>query len=300
MALRRYRLQNVFPFQHQTYSYVDKLQAGELTLAEYLSHHGYRTFALTSSIRFQRNSGFGQGFDRYETFDHLEKNARTAQVNARARALAEQPSDKPYFAFLHYFDAHAPYAAPEPFRTRWHAALPSLPAEETLEVIRDHQHPGMFLAPEIVQYVSDLYDGSLHYLDRGMAELFDLLGDAPNGRPTLWIITSDHGEEFKEHGALLHSHYLHEEMLRVPLVISLPGLSHEGQRIQTLTQSVDLFPTLVDLLGLPMPPNLVGRSHAAELRSGASETVAAPRSAQTEVGDLVAVDQRALVNTLRA
>ena len=273
-----------FPFQHQTYVYGETLAEEEFTLAEYLSRNGYRTFALTTSIRFERSSGFAQGFDHYETFDHLEKNDRSARVNARALELASAQGDRPYFAFLHYFDAHVPYAAPSPFRTLWHPGLASLAPEDTAELMVKHRYPDQTLEPALVEYLSDLYDGSLRYLDRGLAQLFDFLGDAPNGRPTLWIITSDHGEEFKEHGVLLHSNYLHEELLRVPLIVSLPGTLRGGQRIQTPVQSVDLFPTLVELLGLPMPANLAGRSHAAALRGGG------PATAATRVRDLVAVE----------
>ena len=151
-------------------------------------------------------------------------------------------------------------------------------------------HPNKHLAPEVIEYLRALYDGSIRFLDQGLAQLFEFLEVAPNGRPTLWIITSDHGEEFKEHGVLMHSGYLHEEMLRVPLIFSLPGTLGEDQRIDTPIQTVDLFPTLVELLDLPIPENLSGRSFAAAVRGDQPAKAAVAMSAGTKVEDLLTVE----------
>jgi arylsulfatase A-like enzyme len=255
-----------YPFQHGMYTVRQHLKEQEHTLAEHLRDHGYRTFAITSSIRFEPRSGYPQGFDTYETLHHLEKNERSARVTNLALETAEMLGSGPFFAFLHYFDAHAPYAVPEPYRTLWHPGLSAPRPEDTIEFLRRHRWPGVVVAPEVIDYLRSLYDGALRYQDESLRPLFEGLEAIAGSRPTLWIVTADHGEEFKEHGFLSHSFFLHEELVRVPLVMVFPGVIAAGLRIGTPFQTVDLFPTIVELLGLPTSEALSGRSFAARLQ----------------------------------
>jgi arylsulfatase A-like enzyme len=257
-----------YPFQHRTYGVREQLKSEEHTLAEYLRDHGYRTFAITSSVRFEPTSGFPQGFDTYETLYRLEKNERSARVTDLALAKVAEIDSMPFFAFLHYFDAHAPYASPEPYRTLWHPGLAAPRPEDTVKFLRKHRWPGVAVAPEVVDYLRALYDGALRYQDESLGRLFEGLEAMAGDRPTLWIVTADHGEEFKEHGFLSHSFFLHEELVRVPLVAVFPGVIEAGRRIRAPIQTVDLFPTIVEILGLPVSEELSGRSFAARLQGG--------------------------------
>jgi arylsulfatase A-like enzyme len=257
-----------YPFQHRMYTHSQQLKKEEQTVAEYLRDHGYRTFAITSSVRFEPTSGFPQGFDTYETFYRLEKNERSARVTELALEHAAADASGPFFAFLHYFDAHAPYAAPERYRSLWHPGLASPRPEDTVEFLRRHRSPGTLVAPEVIDYLRALYDGGIRYQDESLRRLFEGFEALAGDRPTLWIVTADHGEEFKEHGFLSHSFFLHEELVRVPLVVVFPGVIEPGRRIRAPIQTVDLFPTIVELLGLPASEELSGRSFAARLQGG--------------------------------
>ncbi len=261
-----------YPFRHGMYAHGHYLKEKEHTLAEYLGNHGYRTFAIASSVRFEPTSGYPQGFETYETLYRLKKNERSARVTELALEHAEMDDSKPFFAFLHYFDAHAPYAAPEPYRKLWHPGLPVPRPEDTVEFAMRHRWPRTDVDLKVIDYLRALYDGALRYQDESVGRLFEGLEAIPGGRPTLWIVTADHGEEFKEHGYLTHSHYLHEELVRVPLVMVLPGVIEAGHRIREPIQTVDLFPTIVELLGLPAAEELPGRSFAARLQ-GSDELV---------------------------
>jgi arylsulfatase len=275
-----------YPFQHGMYAQSHSLKEKEHTLAEYLWNHGYRTFAIASSIRFEPMSGYSQGFERYETLYHLEKNERSARVTDLALEHAEMDASRPFFAFLHYFDAHAPYEAPEPYRKLWHPGLPAPQPEDTVEFTVRHRWPETDVDPKVIDYLRALYDGALCYQDESVGRLFEELEAVSGGRPTLWIVTADHGEEFKEHGYLTHSFYLHEELVRVPLVMVLSGVIEAGRRIGTPVQTVDLFPTIAELLGLPVSEELPGRSFAARLKGG--EELA--QSDDTEARDVVILE----------
>jgi len=286
-----------YPFRHGMYAQSHDLKEKEHTLAEYLWNHGYRTFAIASSVRFEPTSGYPQGFETYETLYHLEKNERSARVTDLALERAAADASEPFFAFLHYFDAHAPYAAPEPYRTLWHPGLPAPRPEDTVEFTMKHRQPGTDVDPEVIDYLRALYDGALRYQDESVGRLFEGLERASGGRPTLWIVTADHGEEFKEHGYLTHSFHLHEELVRVPLVMVLPGVIEAGRRIRAPVQTVDLFLTIAELLGLPVSEELPGRSFAARLKGG--EELAQPDDAEArEVVILEAAGKWGVIATL--
>lgn len=255
-----------FPFQHRTYGFPQSLPESERTLAEFLRERGYRTFAIASSVRFIENAGFAQGFDFYQSLHDLEKVDRSAEVTRMAVAQAAQDPDRPFFAFLHYFDAHTPYAPPPRYRTRWHPGRPDPAPEQTTEWLRAHRHPKHRIDADSLAYLVALYDASLRYLDDAVSELLSGIGETSNGRPTLWVITSDHGEEFKDHGGFLHSKSLFQELLHVPLLIVYADAIAPGTRIAQSAQSVDLFPTIAELAVGEIPERLAGVSRAASLR----------------------------------
>jgi arylsulfatase A-like enzyme len=251
-----------YPFEHNMYLHGETLAPGEITLAEILAGHGYRTFGLTSSMRFVPEAGYDQGFDVYENVDDLPKNERADRVTDRALELARLPAAQPYFAFLHYFGAHAPYAAPEPYRSLWHPGLAVPTPETTVSFMAEYRWPEQELDPDVIDYLRALYDAGIRHQDEALGRLFEGLLRQGGSRPTLIVVTSDHGEEFKEHGYLMHSQFLHEELVRVPLVVYWADQVAAGRRIAIPTQSVDLAPTILGLLGLPHWGAFSGRSLA--------------------------------------
>ncbi|MEM1180190.1 MAG: sulfatase [Acidobacteriota bacterium] len=253
---------SLWPHQHGVFAYPESLPEDAVTLTEHLRDHGYRTFCFASSTRFHAGSGFFQGCDVSEAFEEDPKNSRSARVNRRALAEMGRDDGAPFFGFLHYVDAHEPYAPPEPFRFRWHAGLEAPRPEETSEFLQAHRWPAREVSPEVLDYLRGLYDGAISYQDAALAELFAALDATPRGRDVLVVITSDHGEEFKEHGGLSHAVHLHEELVRVPLLVRWFGRIAPGRRLEAAAQTVDIFPMLTDLASVPTPPGIVGRSFA--------------------------------------
>ncbi len=254
------------PYDHEAYGYSRTLASRHVTLAELLRDHGWRTIAATSSMKFDRGSGFSQGFEDYLIFGDGAKNRRSTKASDGVRALLAEEIARPVFAFVHYFDAHAPYAAPAPYTTLWHPGMDVLAPEDTTRFIQRNQStpvPGATRA-----YLAALYDGNIRFLDDNLRSFLDGLTIA-NGRETLLIITSDHGEAFGEHSYLGHSSKVYEEIVQVPLVVRWPGQIPPGRTLDRRVQSIDLLPTIGALLDIPIPEGLPGRSHADALR-GAS------------------------------
>ncbi len=203
-------------------SYV--LPASETTLAEVLSARGFRTGAVVGAFPLSKRFGLAQGFDIYD--DEMPRRAardgqafsvhfderNAAAVTDRAIAVWERLGSAPRFLWVHYFDAHAPYAAPEPWGSE-HSERP--------------------------------YEGEIAYVDAQLGRLLARLGrDAPQA---VIVVAADHGESLGEHGEKTHGVFVYQSTIHVPLLISAPGLWPEGKRVTEPVSLVDVAPTLLAL-----------------------------------------------------
>lgn len=232
------------------------IQPGTPTLPGILAEHGWTTFAVSASevvratpSKVNKVGGYDAGF---QTFDESCAAREAACVRERGVALA-RAAKQPYFAYLHYMDPHHPYRAPPPFRHHFAKPLPDADAR-----LR-RGDPGEILASMYkrseqrdwsrqVAYLSDSYDDEIRYLDHELARLVDDLRALSDGRDTLIVLASDHGEDFLEHGDLMHCRTLWDTSIHVPLVMWLPGVA--GSRVATPVQNLDIVPTLLDQLGI--------------------------------------------------
>lgn len=240
--------------QHGYYSVRFELSDAQTTLAEVMKDAGFRTFSVASSIRFVPETGFPQGFDHYTRIEGAKVD-RGPQVTRQALEWANEDSATPFFAFVHYFDAHAPYAAPEGFRTLWHPGLDSPQPGKTAAFIKEYREDPDAVSPEQLDYLRALYDAEIRYLD---THIEALVAGLPEDRPTLVVITSDHGEGFHEHGYLGHSDYVYEELVRVPLLFWGAGVPAGSSEMPA--QTVDLMPTILEHVGIEVPEGLAGQS----------------------------------------
>ncbi|HZN53925.1 MAG TPA: sulfatase, partial [Candidatus Polarisedimenticolaceae bacterium] len=214
------------------------LPEGETTLAERLRERGWKTGAVVAAYPLQSRYGLAQGFDIYDeelprTFSRgqplpVHFNERDARaVTDRALEVWKRLAGGRRFLWVHYFDAHAPYAAPDPFGAA-HREAP--------------------------------YEGEIAFVD---AELGRLLAAIAHDAPDAWIVvTADHGEGLGEHGEKTHGVFLYESTLRVPLVIRAPGRWPEGRRVTAPVTLADVVPTLLSLAGMPAATGLDGENLA--------------------------------------
>ncbi|MDP6528737.1 MAG: sulfatase [Gemmatimonadota bacterium] len=188
-------------------------------------------------------------------------------------------SGAPSFAYLHYMEPHAPYRVPE-------GEAPDFAGDGPAPVAEHPSTVGLFLPFSRAQSVPDetregmilAYDAEIAYLDRVLGGLFDTLRTHPaSGRGTLLAVTSDHGEEFHEHGGWGHGQSLYEELLAVPLVLAGPGVP-EGVVVDQAAGLLDVGPTLLDLAGLETPAGMSGRSLRSVLEAASSGNVPEPSS----------------------
>lgn len=239
------------------------------TWAESASRAGVTTFGISTNPLVSRGSDLAQGF---ETFIELPwspdaKNwAPATTVNGEFLAWAAANHAHRFVAYLHYMEPHDPYTPPADLRppvppgTR-PAVAAGWVSDLAKKIARGQAPP---LPPEEIAYLKKLYDGDVALWDRALADLLDGLDALGLRDDTIILITSDHGEEFQEHGRLTHATQLYEESLRVPFVLVGPGIP--AGRVAEVVQGIDVYPTLARLLGLPAPPALPGRDLLAEPR----------------------------------
>jgi len=260
------------------------------TLAEVLAEHGYATAGFTGNHLYTTDmSGLHRGFARFEDFPigfgmFVSSSWPSRWLGRWIGRLTGLPfglqlkeaegvttqfldwlrhrKDRPFFAFLNYFDAHVPYWPPEPFRTRFG------PPGRPLAWPREN-------TPEALQPWVNAYDGSIAYVDRELGVIFDTLASRRLLDRTLVIVTSDHGEMFGEHGQRDHRGSLYVPELHVPLVISLPGKVPVDTRITEAVTLRDLPATVLELAGLDDRTAMPGHSLA---RHWTAATEAGPQS----------------------
>ncbi|HOI44811.1 MAG TPA: sulfatase-like hydrolase/transferase [Candidatus Aminicenantes bacterium] len=202
------------------------------TLAEILQKRGYATAAFVSSFVLDSRFGLGQGFDVYN--DDMNDGGRIKTLASEIPAagvfdrfaawFAARPS-KPFLAWVHFFDPHLPYAPPEPFKS------------------------DRSLSP---------YDGEIAYVDLHIGRILDLLASRGTLDRTLIIAAGDHGEGFGEHGETGHGVFCYNETVSVPLIVRGPGKFPSNRVSRVPVSLVDIVPTVLDFLKLPLPSHVQG------------------------------------------
>ncbi len=216
-------------------------------LAERLQDAGFHTMGVASHWYFKPKYGLAQGMDiwdlsalRSDSEGDADASVTSNLLSDTAISLLSEPSnvDKRFFLWVHYFDPHAPYVP--------HAEAPDFRAGAK-------------------SWGKPLYDGEVWYTDHHIGRLLDFIASQPWGARTAIALTSDHGEAFDEHGMNWHGVDLWEPLVRVPLVVYVPGA--KPHRIHAKRGLIDVAPTLLDLMGLPPPPpgELSGVSCANEI-----------------------------------
>jgi arylsulfatase A-like enzyme len=268
-----------------------------LTLAEILGQHGFRTGAVIANPNVGRDFGYDQGFGAFiESWaENLRQRGGSIRVSGRvkqytdaalvteqARAwLADVPEGAPFFLWVHYMDPHGPYDPPPGLADRFVAAYDPRPVPTS--EIPSYQWvflPKGGIENDLARYEAR-YDGEIFRFDEQLAGLLEALDERGLRARTVVALTADHGESLSEHGYYLeHGMVPFQQTAHVPLVLSQPGSLPEGLVVGQSVALVDLVPTLLDLLHVPAPPTLQGRS-LLPLVSG-QET--APRTAFMESG----------------
>lgn len=223
------------------------------SLAEKMAAGGYLTGAFLANRFLEEDRGFTRGFHRYHKA-RMDASDSTERVTNHALAWIEANADKDLFLWLHYFDPHQPYTPPDEFA----------PNQPTAERFRQSFPSIFWVRAGNIRFNADemvalraLYEAEVRYVDDRVGRIFDLLRAHNLYEDALIVVTSDHGEEFWEHGGFEHGHTLYNELLKIPLLVRLPGGSMGGSRVPARVSLTALYPTILELCGIPHDPSML-------------------------------------------
>lgn len=214
------------------------------TLAEILKGEGFTTGAVLAAFPLDSEVNLDQGFDSYDddyqadwspaelaargpfSFGFLERKAD--RVNVAVERWLERNGDDRFFLWVHYFDPHQPWNAPAPYDS---------------------------------QFSADPYDGEIAFLDENFGKLLDMFDQRGLLDNTVVSVVGDHGEAIGEHGEPTHASFIYDATMRVPMIFAAPGGRFDpGRSVDSQVRTVDVAPTLLELLDLPPGADMQGRS----------------------------------------
>jgi len=284
-------LSSQYPSTTGVYRMDHRLADDVVTWPEVLQANGLYTAGFSANIVMGNSlSNFAQGFDYFVESTVINgadpirfASGSAKKLNAHVFGWLERTEHWPTLLYLHSVDPHEEYepeqrylerfADPERhvrYREEWKALLESRPPIPGLYVTQDNFDRTRIDSASFIGHGSDLYDADVLANDFEMQRLWDELQKDGWGEDFIFVFTSDHGEEFFEHGGTCHGYSLYDEMIRVPLLIYAPGLLPAGKRIATPVRSLDIYPTLGELLGFAVPDGLQGESLVPLIRDGES------------------------------
>ena len=272
-------LTSLYASTHGLVDTPDRLPASVTTLSEVYREAGYATFH-TSSVPFTgKLTNLQQGVDVLHesmSLSDVERESKSARIfTDRLLPWLERHRDVPFFVFLHVFDPHSPFQPYAPYETMWAAPQDRGRHMELTEAVKEHMDEpdrALFFPPrrseleaagvdpdEYTKTQRDWYDGSIRAMDAEIERLVERLRELDLDERTLIAFVADHGEEFLEHGRAFHGHSTYGEMINVPLALWWPGVIPTAEVAATV-QTIDLYPTLLELSRLPIPEQVQGQS----------------------------------------
>jgi arylsulfatase A-like enzyme/tetratricopeptide (TPR) repeat protein len=216
------------------------LSQAQTTLAEILGANGYQTGAFIGAFVLDKRWGLNQGFQVYDDQFDLKKFKRldlagvqrpADQVTDSALAWLEREKQNPFFAWIHFYDPHTPYEPPEPYAAEYGGRGPA-----------------------------GLYEGEIAFVDSQVGRLVSFLETNGIDHRTVLVLVGDHGESLGSHGEGTHGYFVYDYALHVPLVVAAPFEELRAVRVESQVSMVDVFPTVLSLLGIESDAPVQGRS----------------------------------------
>jgi arylsulfatase A-like enzyme len=272
---------SLYPGCHRATHIDNSLDDEHHTLAEILRDNGYYCVGFCCNPRLDDEHGFAQGFDIYDDYSvsimldamafgigqDVDINRRRTNdlINDAAIRWLQNNTHKPFFMFVHYYDNHWDYLPPPPYDRLYDPNYRG--PIDGRQIAREplYSNPP---SPRDVEHIVALYDGEVKQTDKDLGELLEFLADKRLMDNSIVIVAGDHGEQFYEHGHTSH-HGLFEELIHVPLAVAIPGPKAKGKTIDALVSQVDIMPTILDYLQIPLPAECQGKSLKSVLEGNA-------------------------------
>ncbi len=255
-------LTGLYPSEHGLTDFVESgnrvqgavLSPDATTLAEGMKAAGYRTALVGYQAQLSPRFGMDQGFDYF-----TNNSDGAPRIRKRFLDWLDEAPDAPFFGYLHFLDIHWPYCPPEATYGKFDSNPDAIRLCENWRKLREQIRSGeVVLGPAERKTIAARYGEELLALDGEIGQLFEGLKERGVWDQTLIVVTSDHGEELAERGGIEHGHTMHEELLHVPFLWKLPADWRRGRgRVDpTLVETRSLLPTLFDLVGQPVAPEV--------------------------------------------
>jgi len=243
-----------------------------VTIAEFLKDNGYKTISYNGGGSVASEYGFDQGFDLYHSpgrglskFERILKRISkrifllddstgghlAEQVNFAIDWIDNNP-DRKFFLFLHTYEVHHPYTPKQGYLDLFEKNYSgNLPKNIYRGLLKEINNGEIKINKEDQEHIINTYDAEIRFMDDGFLLLENFLREKDIYDDTIIIFTSDHGEEFGEHGRMgFHSHSLYDELLLVPLIIKFPNSKYASKVVDEQVRSIDILPTLLDILDI--------------------------------------------------
>lgn len=239
-------------------------------LAVELSRAGFFTDAIVDGGLMVEGYGYERGFDSYDDeAGHLRAiGPKTTDYLNERIGFARRGEPRPWFLLVHTYDVHSPYEiSPERFKTLFFSELAEMPGNEFQGKMSEvmaavwkarSETPPPTLSDAEMAYAVACYDGGIRHVDDWFGDLIRDLEKWGVYDQCIIVVLSDHGDEFQEHGGLFHEK-IYSTVARIPLIIRFPGGRDGGTVVEKVVESIDLMPTLLAALNLPVPSAVQGR-----------------------------------------
>lgn len=246
---------SVYPSFHRAYSFDVMPLTSELSLIPEIQDQGYATAAFVNNPSLYPLQGFSQGFDRY---DYGIRNEQDRIEHALQ--WIQRMKNQRFFLLLHMMKPHEPYAAPPPYSSAYIPVSP-IKVDTSTRALDEIDSSCKKLPDEDLRYLIAQYDGEILYLDLLLNRFFQRLKQLNVYDNALIIFLSDHGEEFREHQRLLHGTSVYQEQIHVPLIMKFPqDYSRKNIRIPRYVETINVLPTVLDVIRADAPKYVQGRS----------------------------------------
>lgn len=238
--------------RHQVYHEDERMDPSLITLADIFRKNQFMCAAFTGGGFVSAAYGFSKGFDSYnEGVGGVFHQNSAERVFRAVSDWIDRQLERDFFLFIHTYQPHSPYACPPPYKVMFLNEHSQFGHVDLIQHIGGKE--GIFrpLPDAERQNIVDLYDGEIRYTDEKLiGPLINKLKSTGLYDRTLIIFTSDHGEEFYDHGGWGHGHSLYDESLRVPLILKFPKADFQGRRADTVVSLIDIMPTAIEVMGL--------------------------------------------------
>jgi arylsulfatase A-like enzyme len=267
----------------------DPLPKKIVTMAEILKKNGYKTASFNDGGQIDPSFGLNQGFNIYKS--NKKKYDRYFFLNIVKQSIRwlEKNSNKKFFLFLHTYETHSPFTPKEVFLKLLETEYAgNLPKHTTKGIIRQINSGELEITEADRLHILNTYDAEIRSMDDSFQYFLDYLKRMKLYDNSIIIFTSDHGEEFNEHGVMAtHSHTLFNELLHVPLIIKLGRSKYSSTKIHEMVRSVDILPTVLDILNLDNRRKLDGVSLLSMIKKSPKKH------------ELFAISERDMIETLK-